>query len=369
MLGKPKYHVGDLVEFNFNGNTLTGLIAIVEAYGTLEQNKEPSYDIEGISEVNGKREPCLYKHCTESNIMIKGKFIPSKSVREYMRENGFTFSKEEACTIYTQVMKLLQDSHDSLSIMSYFLDNEDLKKDILDYISKDEGKLKRFIEQVRDCFFAVYTYEENYSEEGGVEVYKGLFKTYTEALKYGISLDKDFVIEKKYLLKVVNVIENLEDGITIGEIRFNSKGQIKDYWYHEKGELEVIELFQSEQRKNLKFDHAYISIPNPFTSGDIIKNVNGIIEEHGIVESFETLDDWLQFDNKMKSMGNNVDFTDTYTTVEFLNSNGRFTHKHICPLFLEYYDIDDVEETLEIKTLKATGSSMKNNIRSLRKIT
>ena len=49
MLGKPRFKREDLVTFNFNIEgeiqKIDGVIYIVDAYGTFEQNEEPSYDI------------------------------------------------------------------------------------------------------------------------------------------------------------------------------------------------------------------------------------------------------------------------------------------------------------------------------------
>lgn len=64
MLGKPKYHYGDVVTFKISDQIKTGLIKIVDAYGTFSQTEEPSYD------VMIKEDNCLYKHIRESNIEI-----------------------------------------------------------------------------------------------------------------------------------------------------------------------------------------------------------------------------------------------------------------------------------------------------------
>lgn len=60
MLGKPKYSRDEVVTFELNGETKIGTIAIIDAYGTIEQNAEVSYDI------FVENENCLYKHIVES---------------------------------------------------------------------------------------------------------------------------------------------------------------------------------------------------------------------------------------------------------------------------------------------------------------
>lgn len=65
-LGKPIYNYGDFVRFSFDGQVIEGVIGIIDAYGTMEQNEEPSYDIK----VGGENFT-LYKHIPESQIVRK----------------------------------------------------------------------------------------------------------------------------------------------------------------------------------------------------------------------------------------------------------------------------------------------------------
>ena len=63
--GHPKYSIDDIVTFEYYGETLTGKIGIVDAYGTFGQNEEPSYDIM----VDDASSGTLYKHVRESWIV------------------------------------------------------------------------------------------------------------------------------------------------------------------------------------------------------------------------------------------------------------------------------------------------------------
>lgn len=65
-LGKQIYHHRDYVRFFYEGQTLEGIIGITDAYGTMEQAEEPSYDIEV-----GGEDFILYKHIRESDIIRK----------------------------------------------------------------------------------------------------------------------------------------------------------------------------------------------------------------------------------------------------------------------------------------------------------
>ena len=59
MRGKPKFKVNDNVSFEFKGETKTGVVWIVDAYGTFDDPSDASYDIYVESE------NMLYKHFSE----------------------------------------------------------------------------------------------------------------------------------------------------------------------------------------------------------------------------------------------------------------------------------------------------------------
>jgi len=65
MLGKPKYKKGDHLKFKIADEIHTGVVFIVDAYGTFFQDEEPSYDLENTDE------NILYKHIRESLIIEK----------------------------------------------------------------------------------------------------------------------------------------------------------------------------------------------------------------------------------------------------------------------------------------------------------
>lgn len=58
-----KYSHGEIVSFYDGEKLKKGEIIIIDAFGTFEQNEEPSYDI------FIKEENCLYKHVRQSQII------------------------------------------------------------------------------------------------------------------------------------------------------------------------------------------------------------------------------------------------------------------------------------------------------------
>lgn len=60
MKGKPKFKLGDMVEFEWEGEAKVGEIYIVDKYGTFDNPNDVSYDI------FVENENVLYKHFTET---------------------------------------------------------------------------------------------------------------------------------------------------------------------------------------------------------------------------------------------------------------------------------------------------------------
>lgn len=71
MLGNPKFKQEDLVVFNFEIEgeiqKINGVVYVVDADGTSEQNEEPSYDIEAFF----RGEVMLFKHIRESEVSAR----------------------------------------------------------------------------------------------------------------------------------------------------------------------------------------------------------------------------------------------------------------------------------------------------------
>ena len=76
MVGKPKYTYGDVVEFKCVDGVKTGIVAIVDRYGTFMDDSDVSYDI------LNKQENILYKHFREDFVIQKIGEIPEEEIWE-----------------------------------------------------------------------------------------------------------------------------------------------------------------------------------------------------------------------------------------------------------------------------------------------
>lgn len=73
MIGNPKYTIGDEVTFRIMNRKgvecdFTGIVVIVDRYGTFEDNSDVSYDIL-VKNTDGN--DILYKHVNENSIITK----------------------------------------------------------------------------------------------------------------------------------------------------------------------------------------------------------------------------------------------------------------------------------------------------------
>lgn len=72
MIGNPKFHKGDIVNFKYfdaTGNEIhkTGVICIIDKFGTFFNKDDVNYDIM----VKNDKENVFYKHVTETLIQEK----------------------------------------------------------------------------------------------------------------------------------------------------------------------------------------------------------------------------------------------------------------------------------------------------------
>jgi hypothetical protein len=70
MKGKPKYKIGDKVQFILEEGTFYGEVYIVDAYGTWDNPNDVSYDIM-VDNWGPNKEECLFKHITESLVSLQ----------------------------------------------------------------------------------------------------------------------------------------------------------------------------------------------------------------------------------------------------------------------------------------------------------
>lgn len=74
MLGEPKYTYGDVVKFKCGDEIITGVVAIIDKWGTFGDDSDVSYDL------MRKENNTLYKHFNERSIVEKIGHVPEEEI-------------------------------------------------------------------------------------------------------------------------------------------------------------------------------------------------------------------------------------------------------------------------------------------------
>ena len=117
---------------------------------------------------------------------------------------------------------------------------------------------------------------------------------------------------------------------------------VRDYltklnWQFREREQEVLYRYLA-LKEEPKCYNDYVSIPHPFRSGDIVKEIGK--EEFGIISCFK---DDETFFNKLEEINKQCEWYDWSDTgcsrIDFLSKNGRFYHKYTSTIYFEYAEI------------------------------
>ena len=275
--------------------------------------------------------------------------IPSKDVREYIKETSRTFIDfEKAAIIFNLYLPFYQMQHELKTIAENTKDNV-LKAQLVERIEMDIENIEAFKLNIEGFVYSVNSYE--YEKEPFV---CGYFATADLAYDHGKRQGRKFDIEKyqivgfngseakkiksywnPYLFKTLESDKQVEEheygGDAVAKFCFDKKGTLRNFWSSEishSDEKKLNMLFNP-----MRFENAYVDIPNPFEAGDIVKlTTNG---GYGVVKT--TQKEWKEYNEKMKAT-NCADFSDVNIIVDILLENGHIVHSHINPIFLEKYN-------------------------------
>ena len=266
-------------------------------------------------------------------------YIPSNSVKKYIKDNNITLSDfEKAALIYNAHNVTKEDVYAELAELMRETKDKNLKKQIAERLEED-AKILKIIQTGGEK--VIYKLSVYYPED---KEYEGerFFATYEAAKKFSGRYSQDFMIEKMKLLfgdeaddgKYIN-----EDYISpeMGSIEYNKEGKILCFSSFEYDEDKLLEKYNYE-----RFENKYISFRHPFRQGDIVKNVAD--GKRGVVRSFVDDADWEEYDAwQRKESPLHSDFGDAQVVVEILYPDGEFSHDHIAPWLLEYDEMQSVE--------------------------
>ncbi len=116
------------------------------------------------------------------------------------------------------------------------------------------------------------------------------------------------------------------------------------------------------------YEDDYVPIPYPFRSGDILQEIGK--EEYGIMSRYKDDDSFYEDFNRLKTY-DCLDWTDTgCTRIDFLSENGKFYHRHINAIYLDYAEVPrdtskDIPETYYRTSIRIASNFIRGTENSI----
>ncbi len=271
-------------------------------------------------------------------------FIPSKDVRDYIIETGRQFTDFEKAALLYHLELSFYERQEQLQKIAETTDDSNLKEQILERIEMDTTCIDMFTKCNQGFVYAVVRYR--YDEPDICGYFGSVDLAYKHGMKQGCRFDIDkfqivgfsdseIILPKGYWnpylspsKEFAECVDEMEyDGDAIATLSYDKGGILLDYYSQElrSSDDELLYHFFSPMR----FENAYVDIPNPFEKGDRVKVVT--TGEQGIVVTSQQ--QWEMFSEKVM-LGTLYDFFDVCITVDF-EEDGQCNREHICHLFLE----------------------------------
>ena len=263
--------------------------------------------------------------------------IPSEYVRNYVLENGWDCTDGMKATLLVNGFLPLKEQYSRLRTLKDSTADQTLKQQIEEYLNKSELDFQAFKENSdKSHIYILKVMNEDISHTKKLP--GGYFFDWEMACEYGRKKNMPFVIEKH----LVGDMEHLDhyEGLgyydyEIAYLCFNKDGEA-DFFESQERPEEYRESDHIDYHEN--FQDAYHEILNPFEKGDIIR----IIGEEGYGIVCTSQEEWEERLLKHRSpewlqKGIPLDWSDNTITVELLNEDGTFSHRHTYPIYLERY--------------------------------
>lgn len=276
--------------------------------------------------------------------------IPSKDMRKYLAEQGREFSEFEKATLtYNSRGHKKSEIEHALRELALSTQDEKLIKQINEMFEDNERRLEAFINRKDGFIYHLTGIRDVSCQTDTWDIELGYYASHEIAKKWGLEYSGPFSVKKVRLLSEDDNPRSLRSGnylawdagVACGEICYDTDGNISSFWCNELVESPV-KIFTAEDRE--RFEHAYIDIPYPFRTGDIVRVVDSENSvEFGVVTCERTETEYQASREKHNKLNLNgsVDFIDCALTVNFIDNNGKFGHHHINPLRLEYAEVSE----------------------------
>lgn len=276
--------------------------------------------------------------------------IPSKDVREYLSEINYVFTDLERAALLYHTVEDKEEVWEKLEELKGSIKDTELQRRIEERIRYEKKCKNEFMKNESRHYIYTVSYEED-----KIEWVLGHFLDAELAISCGKKNCREknlpFEVNKYRIIRENVKINDAYEDTMCGRLRYNAEGKLisADFWEQQEEEKEAGQV-------NNCFEDAFISVPSPFRRGDVVSLIGS--NWVGVVETDSR--QWEEFVKKTQEKGVALDWFDAALTVCFLTEDGRFSHNHINPIWLEYatkQQQEGNEEVLKMASLLLKGEA------------
>lgn len=269
--------------------------------------------------------------------------IPSKTMRQILKEDGFEFSDfQKATLIWNASYVTREEKLNALRELASITTDEKAKIQITERLEFEGKAFATFLDNSSMKYIYVVEDHERYG--------CGFFASYDRAADYAVKYAKKYETScsiQKYL--VVKADEDMivrnpwkgnpnmgiktdefseYDGDAVAGVSLNENGIIKRLWSNEltKEDENIVDEYKTE-----RFESQFIKIPFEYQTGTPVRDV--VCNTYGVLAQGK--EDWEKYLKSIEDRDLYVDYSDVQVIVYELTESGYWSHEHINPLHLE----------------------------------
>lgn len=270
----------------------------------------------------------------------------SNSIKEYYKQYGFTFTDSERATIFWNSSLPLSEKLIALREIFDTTTDTVLKEQIQRRLDIEVETERAFMSRDSDYIHTVILDDSRDAD--------GVFASIDAAVAYGKeNCEETFKISKAILEDKINPNE-AENILLGGDAVMKKDGTLIYCNCYNSKEVEVV-LINSIEPSG--FEEAYVSVQNPFEYGDIVRIEGDADSRPAIVVTSQK--HWKEIKERQKQSKFPKNYYSNTLTVEYLYSDGEFSHEHPDIFSLEKLEYWDNEK--EWKLLQAISNLMKGD--------
>ena len=266
--------------------------------------------------------------------------IPSKDVREYMEKKGKKLTDFERATLaYNYPDTSIGERLEMLKEIMDTTQDQKLAGQIQERIEYHKKCVKEFYENKKGMVYVLETYEEDDWRPADW----CYFASGELAYASGKRLGECFSIAK-YRIFEEEVDMEEDEHYSVSDLHYDEKG---DLWNCSSDEV----AWEGELDKYDKgrFEDAYVDLPYPFRTGDLVREVGS--DEIGVAQSERTEEEYELHRKRMEETrqeGYFNSYDDASIPVEYPDENGNFGHSHVLIANIEYAVPDENDPKREV---------------------